>query len=333
MVNAQEWLDRKYPTSDAKAEVKRIGPKQGLKGMGDNLLSHFMKGRPLSAVLNNVINNSIIENDVSLEGPLSLKRFVNLESLDISGHKITKLDVSDCPHLRELHCSRNQITNIDISNNQQIEIFSCSGNHLTNLDFTGLNKIEKIFCCGCKLTSLEFLKTINPSKLVTLRIAHNEFPARDLSCFTPFINLHRLYLDGNRFYGSLKPLRNITNLKGIGITNTDVDSGLEYLPEYFFNVHATASDLGLTGGYFKRNLYCTGKLAEQLKDYKIENDRLKNYDWQAWKRDNQELINKAKKQAKQEELIEIAEWDILARETKELYEKLRCDIYQKIHYS
>ncbi|CAB4427326.1 unnamed protein product [Rhizophagus irregularis] len=240
-------LDRKYPNSDAKAEVKRIGPKQGLKVMGDNLLSHFMKGRPLSAFLNNVINNSIIENNVSL-GPLSLKR--------------------------------NQLTNIDISNNRQIEIeqFGCSDNHLTNLDFTGLNRIEKIFCCGCKLTSLEFLKTLNPVKLVTLRMNNNKFPAQDLSCFTPFINLERLCIVNNPFYGSLKPLRDFTYLKEIGIANTDVDNGLEYLPENFFNFNATASDLGLTGAYFKRKLYCTGKLAEQLKDYKIENDPLRNYD-------------------------------------------------------
>lgn len=47
MVNAQEWLDRKYLTADAKAEVKRIGPKQCLKVMGDNLLSHFYKGSTL----------------------------------------------------------------------------------------------------------------------------------------------------------------------------------------------------------------------------------------------------------------------------------------------
>ncbi|PKY47635.1 hypothetical protein RhiirA4_523056 [Rhizophagus irregularis] len=210
-------LDRKYPNSDAKAEVKRIGPKQ---------------------------------------------------------------DVSDCPHIRELHCSRNQLTNIDISNNRQIEIeqFGCSDNHLTNLDFTGLNRIEKIFCCGCKLTSLEFLKTLNPVKLVTLRMNNNKFPAQDLSCFTPFINLERLCIVNNPFYGSLKPLRDFTYLKEIGIANTDVDNGLEYLPENFFNFNATASDLGLTGAYFKRKLYCTGKLAEQLKDYKIENDPLRNYD-------------------------------------------------------
>ncbi|PKY19145.1 hypothetical protein RhiirB3_432146 [Rhizophagus irregularis] len=146
---------------------------------------------------------------------------------------------------------------------------------------------------------------------------NNKFPAQDLSCFTPFINLERLFIVNNPFYGSLKPLRDFTYLKEIGIANTDVDSGLEYLPENFFNFNATASDLGWTGAYFKRELYCTGKLAEQLKDYKIENDPLRNYDWQAWKRDNQKLINKAREQAKQEELIEIVEWDILARETKD----------------
>ncbi|CAG8590932.1 uncharacterized protein OCT59_026536 [Rhizophagus irregularis] len=338
-VNAQEWLDKKYPTADKKKGVKRIGCKQDLTGITglennfNNSLKLFMEGRSLSAILDNVINKGIIEDGISLKGPLSLKGFVNLEVLSISSHKITTLDISDCLQLRELNCFNNQLTNINISNNRQIEEVNFSGNKLTNLDFTGLDKIEKIFCNECQLKSLEFLKTINPSKLITLRLTHNEFPARDLSCFTPFINLRRLYLEGNRFYGSLKPLRNLTSLCGIGIADTDIDSGLEYLPEIFFDINIAASDLGLTGSYFSRTLLCTGKLAEQLKNYKIENDPLKNYDWQAWKRDNQKLINKAKEQAKQEELIEIAEWEILARETKELYEKIRCDIYQKIHYS
>ncbi|RGB44038.1 hypothetical protein C1646_749007 [Rhizophagus diaphanus] len=311
VVSAQEWLDKKYSTADKKKGVKRIGCKQSLTGLENNFnnsLKLFMEGRSLSAILDNVINRGIIEEDVSLEGPLSLKGFVNLEVLN---------------------CDNNQLTNINISNNRQIEEVNFSGNQLTNLDFTGLDKIEKIFCDRCNLKSLEFLKTINPSKLITLRITHNKFPARDLSCFTPFINLRRLYLEGNRFYGSLKPLRNLTNLCGIGIADTDIDSGLEYLPEIFFDINIAASDLGLTGGYFSRTLLCTGKLAERLKNYKIENDPLRNYDWQAWKRDNQKLINKAKEQAKQEELIEIAEWEILARETKELYEKIRCDIYKK----
>ncbi|CAG8610353.1 hypothetical protein GLOIN_2v326190 [Rhizophagus irregularis DAOM 181602=DAOM 197198] len=117
---------------------------------------------------------------------------------------------------------------------------------------------------------------------------NNKFPAQDLSCFTPFINLERLCIVNNPFYGSLKPLRDFTYLKEIGIANTDVDSGLEYLPENFFNFNATASDLEIM----------TGKLGREI---------IKNY--------------KAREQAKQEELIEIVEWDILARETKDYMKK------------
>ena len=49
--------------------------------------------------------------------------------------------------------------------------------------------------------------------------------------FTNFVNLQRLYVSGNPFYGSLKPLKNLNNLREIGIADTDVDSGLEYLPD------------------------------------------------------------------------------------------------------
>ncbi|GBC05711.1 hypothetical protein RclHR1_06390011 [Rhizophagus clarus] len=305
MVNAQEWLDSKYPTAGIKAGVKRIGgPKQNLKniiGIGQDLFSVFIKNRPLTSLLSNVINDGAIENNISLEGPLSLKGFFNLEVLDIEGHKITALDISDCSQLLYLVV-------------------------LTNIDFTGLDKIEKIFCSGNKLANLDFLKTINPTNLITLRMDGNNFPARDLSCFTPFVKLERLYICNNPFYGSLKPLRNLKDIKGIGIAGTNIDNGLEYLPEEFFDVNAIASNLGLTGGYFTKTLTCSGKPAEQLENYKIENDPLRNYNWQAWKRDNQELINKAKEKIKQEELegliIKTLEWEVVAKEIKEFYEQL-----------
>ncbi|GBB97606.1 hypothetical protein RclHR1_03010009 [Rhizophagus clarus] len=309
MVKAQEWLDR--TTAESKAEVKRISQKSDIKKIGNDLLSMFTKGRPLSSVLSNVVNNIVIDENISLEGPLSFKGFVNLEYLNISNQKITTLDVSDCLQLRELRCSSNQLTNLDVSNNRQIEQIHCTDNQLTNLDFTGLDKIEKVFCCDNKLTNLEFLKALKPAKLITLRVKNNKFPVQDLSCFTPFVNLERLFIDGNPFYGSLKPLMDLTNLKEIGISRTDIDSGLEYLPDDFFNVNATASSLGLRGGHFSRKLTCSGKLAEQLENYKIENDPLRNYDWQAWKRDNQELIDKTKEQVNKEELTNILEWEVI----------------------
>ncbi|GBB97607.1 hypothetical protein RclHR1_03010010 [Rhizophagus clarus] len=336
MVNAQEWLDSKYPTAGTKEGVKRIGgPKQTLKNIGGDLLSVFIKNRPLTSLLTIVINDDAIENNIILEGPLSLKGFFNLEDLDIRGHKITALDISDCSQLIDFSCCNNQLTNLDLSNNRRIERIGFADNQLTNIDFTGLDRIEKIFCSDNKLANLDFLKTINPTNLITLRMNGNNFPARGLSCFTPFVKLERLYICNCPFYGSLKPLKNLRDIKEISVTGTNIDSGLEYLPEEFFDVNAVASNLGLRGGHFTRTLTCSGKLAEQLENYKIENDPLRNYDWQAWRRDNQELINKAKEKIKQEELevltIKTLEWEVVAKEIKEFYEQLRCDVYQKTH--
>jgi Leucine-rich repeat (LRR) protein len=209
---------------------------------------------------------------------LSFRGFINLEELDISSKKITALDISGCPQLRDLNCSNNQLTDLDLSNNQQVEQINFSSNQLTNLSLKGLTKIEKIFCSDNKLKSLEFLKSLSPTEIRTLRMGNNKFPAQDLSCFAHLTGLNRLFIENMPFYGSLKPLRNLTEIKEICTAGTNIDSGLEYLPESFFKTNSAASSLGLTGGYFKRSLYCSGKLAEQLKDYKVKDNPLMNYD-------------------------------------------------------
>jgi hypothetical protein len=43
--------------------------------------------------------------------------------------------------------------------------------------------------------------------------------------------LKDLYLGNNKFYGSLEYLKDLRVLKCLDITDTDIDSGLEYLPE------------------------------------------------------------------------------------------------------
>src|SRR5436190_20718219 len=121
MVNAQVWLDRLYPTAEAKAAVKRIGPKENAqKRIGNDLLEVFTKGRdPLSTFLHgfeNIIkSNHQIDRNLNLEGPLSLKGFYSLEELDISNQQITALDISDCSQLRCLSCSSNQLSNLDLT--------------------------------------------------------------------------------------------------------------------------------------------------------------------------------------------------------------------------
>jgi hypothetical protein len=70
--------------------------------------------------------------------------------------------------------------------------------------------------------------------------------------FRKFINLEELTVGNtshieetkikrsiyNRFYGSLEPLKNMYRLKNLSIDNTNIDSGLEYLPDsiqYFYH--------------------------------------------------------------------------------------------------
>jgi len=45
------------------------------------------------------------------------------------------------------------------------------------------------------------------------------------------VNLRELYLSGNKFTGSLEFLKDMNKLEELDINDTDIDSGLEYLPD------------------------------------------------------------------------------------------------------
>src|SRR5947209_19733438 len=76
-----------------------------------------------------------------------------------------------------------------------------------------------------------------------LNVINNNFLEQDLSVFSRFVNLEYLGVGNynnqekikqdtyNRFEGSLKPLKNLVKLETLTISNTDIDSGLEYLPD------------------------------------------------------------------------------------------------------
>ncbi|RGB23073.1 hypothetical protein C1646_775051 [Rhizophagus diaphanus] len=102
------------------------------------------------------------------------------------------------------------------------------------------------------------------------------------------------------------------------------------LPDEFFNIIAITSGLrSLLSKHF-----CTGNLAKQLNDYKIEGNSFRNYYWQAWKLDNQELIKKAREEIEvnelNEESIKLLKWESISKEIKKLYEQLRCITYLKL---
>lgn len=145
-------------------------------------------------------------NDKSLEGYLDLSDFVNLE---------------------ELTCNNNQLTDVKLDNCLKLESFQCWSNQFTNLDFTNLNQLKSITYADNHLSEVVFPP--RNEQLLLLNIAANDFPPQNLSIFNKFINLQYFDIRVNRFYGSLEPLKK-TKLYFIDISDTDIDSGLEYLP-------------------------------------------------------------------------------------------------------
>jgi len=162
-----------------------------------------------------------------LESFLDLADFVNLERLDCSNNQLTSLDLSKCVNLTELWCHDNKFTELDLTSLTQLEIVKCYKNYLTNINYP-----------------------LSSKKLTYLIISDNNLPEQDLSIFCQFTNLEELGIGGedeerinqgiyNRFTGSLKPLKKLTKLEWLDIYNTDIDSGLEYLPdsieEFFYS--------------------------------------------------------------------------------------------------
>jgi Leucine-rich repeat (LRR) protein len=55
--------------------------------------------------------------------------------------------------------------------------------------------------------------------------------------------LKRLFLRNNNFTGSLEPLRNLHKLEHLGIENTKISQGLEYLPESVKGFYCQGTEL------------------------------------------------------------------------------------------
>lgn len=155
--------------------------------------------------------------DNSLEGELKLEDFDNLKKFCCRGNKLVELSVNDCAELEDLDCSFNSLTNLNFSKLKKLWRFSGSDNILTDLNF---------------------LSSFSVDSLIVLNIANNNFPRRDLSILSRFANLELLWIGNddeekieediyNRFCGSLKPLKNLTRLESLNISNTDISDGLE----------------------------------------------------------------------------------------------------------
>ncbi|KLL03316.1 MAG: hypothetical protein MRERV_44c003 [Mycoplasmataceae bacterium RV_VA103A] len=192
---------------------------------------------------------SIEAKNQNLSGQLSLQHFPILEKIDLSNNKdLTSLELANLPKLKHLQSNNCQLINLIITNCPNLTYLNVGNNLLTKTDF---------------------LTNLNPEKLTYLSIHSNNFAKQKLDFLAHFTNLEELYLDNsneenfdqrtyNHFYGSLKPLQNLTKLKWLSIAKTDIDSGLEYLPN-------SVKKIGLKKDWGSDNDGSCIKLARELK--------------------------------------------------------------------
>jgi hypothetical protein len=171
---------------------------------------------------------------------------IQIKELKLSNQNLEgQLIIKDFPNLKKIECRNNKnLTSIELNNLPNLDYFHGNGCHLTEIVINNCPNITFFNVANNYLSDPNFLNDLNPEKLTALSLHSNNFPKQDLSFLSKLTSLEQLFLDNcdeekfkndicNKFYGSLKPLQNLSKLELLSIGNTNIDSGLEYLPESF----------------------------------------------------------------------------------------------------
>ena len=111
----------------------------------------------------------------TLEG---IEYFSKLEILNCENNKLTNLDVSKNPELKELWCDNNKLTSLDVSKNTGLQFLTCNKNNLTSLDVSKNEKLERLYCYDNQLASLDVTQDI---ALKRFRCSNNLLSSLDVS--------------------------------------------------------------------------------------------------------------------------------------------------------
>ena len=187
-----------------------------------------------------------------------------VKELDLANQDLVgQLIIQDFPDLESIKCGNNKnLASIKLINLPKLNYFHANGCQVAYLTIDNCPEINELNIANNLLTNTSFLSSLNPEKLTHLSIHSNNFAEQDLSFLSKFVKLEKLFVDNhskekleqniyNRFCGSLQPLQNLRELKWINIANTDIDSGLEYLPPSLRKICLINSWQQKNAGYLK----------------------------------------------------------------------------------
>lgn len=141
---------------------------------------------------------------------------VQLKDFDVSGMKLTSVNIFKSKALRNLNLNNNELSEIDLSGNLQFNSIQLDNNKLTTLSLRGINNttmfscdnnqlesivfeasapvLSNISCSGNKLKNLSFLS--RASSVEVLDFSHNEVSDY---MFTTMYNIRDLNMSYNKF--------------------------------------------------------------------------------------------------------------------------------------
>ncbi|PKC74359.1 L domain-like protein [Rhizophagus irregularis] len=305
MVQAQEWLDKKYP-KEIRSNITEI-----------NISKNY-----------NILENEYLVGNLKLEGFKNLKKFdcsrnsitnldmndsINIKKLKCSSNKIQILKIEKLIKIKVIECENNQIIELNLNSFKNLEKLNCCGNKLKELKINNLNNLELLYCSYNKLINLNLINCLNLNKincdnnkikeiklplnnqrLEILNLNSNNLLYQDLNIFSKFINLKRLDIGNNefkerkynKFYGSLELLKNLEKLEYLEISDTDIDKGLEYLSD-------SVEEIGCS--IFNRGQCGVKKIKDKLCLFvSFEDDGYFTCKFQPWK-----MLNKLEEKNKQ----------------------------------
>ena len=144
--------------------------------------------------------------DVSNFEDYSKDTWNRITTLDLSGNPrlrniycdnnlITSLNVSQCSDLKNLFCGYNQLTSLNLTGNPKLSILSCTGNQLATLDMSNNTKLDQLYCENNQLTSIN---VTNLSKMIIFNCNDNQLTTLDLTGCT---QMFQFYFYNNKIKG------------------------------------------------------------------------------------------------------------------------------------
>ncbi|CAG8773351.1 27405_t:CDS:2 [Gigaspora margarita] len=214
MVNAQQWLDEKYPVN-RRNEIIELNINEQLEGILNlqDFTNYINRKYPTkeekeeATKLDIRVKGEEDSDSNEEEGKVLIAALFGLEG---------SLDLTDFTSLKELGSLnllwKGNLTSLNLTNCRNLQILNVSNNELSDISF------------------LEQLP--NPEKLEELDLSANNITS-DLTPFSRFTSLKKLvlgnyYINKNDikegksgFYGSLEPLKKLTELESLDITNNE----------------------------------------------------------------------------------------------------------------